>query len=416
MFNKFKDKGLYTTFLVTAIIAVLGLTSGVFLAHNLTVLQRGEYATIIVWVTAFGIIGEFGLGFALSYFAGKNPSLLNQLWSIGILFSSIAGIILIVLGLIIFPLIFKFNSLLLYGLFITLFSLPFSINTGFTSFILLGLGDIGKYNFVRITTSFINTLFVLLSTNFFKGDIIFLSVFYSINQIISLILVHKIFIRRYRPIFRWNKLVFRSVFNYGIKTYFSSISAQINFRLDQLIMSSYSNISQLSIYAIAVSYSSILTPIYSTFGTIIFPKLLAINEIGLKLLITLKYTILSVLVSLPFLLILFFFSDEIIVLIFSSKYLSSVPSSRILIIAIVFEGINRILGNALRAMGLPMKPAFSEFLGLFSSLVLLYLLLPEFGAVGASLASLLTYVLIMLCQIFFLYRLYLKNRVVNSND
>jgi O-antigen/teichoic acid export membrane protein len=181
-------------------------------------------------------------------------------------------------------------------------------------------------------------------------------------------------------------------------------------------MSSYSNISQLSIYAIAVSYSSILTPIYSTFGTIIFPKLLAINEIGLKLLITLKYTILSVLVSLPFLLILFFFSDEIIVLIFSSKYLSSVPSSRILIIAIVFEGINRILGNALRAMGLPMKPAFSEFLGLFSSLVLLYLLLPEFGAVGASLASLLTYVLIMLCQIFFLYRLYLKNRVVNSND
>jgi O-antigen/teichoic acid export membrane protein len=411
MFEKFKSKKIITTFLTTVIIALLGLGSGVLLAHNLTVIERGEYATIIVWVTALGIVGDLGLGFALSYFAGKKPNLLNHLWSIGIIFSSISGIILIALGLIFSPFIVKASSLTLYGLYITLFSLPFSINNGFTSLLFLGLGKINIYNIVRIITTFLNTLFVLITIIYFKGDIIYLSLFYLINQIFSFLILHIIYTKHYKPYFKWNKVVFKSIFNYGIKTYFSSISAQINFRLDQLILSSYSNISQLSIYAIAVSYSSILTPIYSTFGIIIYPKLLAIKEIKLKLSIIIKYIISSILVSLPFLLILLIYSDKIIVLIFSSKYLSSSLSSKILIIAIVFEGVNRILGNSLRALGEPIKPALSEFIGMLSSIFLLYFLLPGFGAVGASIASLVTYLLIMVCQIFFLHRFYINHRL-----
>ncbi len=404
-----------STIFSTAIIAVLGLTSGILLANKLSIIERGEYASIIVWVTSFGIIGEFGLGFALSYFVGKKPILVNCLWSIGVVFASISGLVLVLIGLVIFPLILKLNSTTLVGLFIALFSLPLSINNGFTSFLLLGLGKLNLFNSIRIITSFLNTLFVFFTLVFLKGDILLLSVFYFINQLLTFVFVQIIFHINYKPKFNWNKKVFKSVFNYGLKTYFSSISAQINFRLDQLIMSGYSNISQISIYAIAVSYSSILTPIFSAFGTIVFSKLLVINQVKPKLILTIKYILYATLLSFPFLLILFVFSKEIIVFIFSSKYLSSIMSAKILIVAIVFEGINRILGNALRAYGLPEKPAASEFMGLLSSVLFLYLLLPKYGAVGASIASLITYILIMFFQIYFIYRFYTKNHLLRIN-
>jgi O-antigen/teichoic acid export membrane protein len=87
---------------------------------------------------------------------------------------------------------------------------------------------------------------------------------------------------------------------------------------------------------------------------------------------------------------------------FGARFLPSVRAAQILLFAAVFQGLNSVLGNALRNLGHPGKPAAGEVLGMAATVGLLAVLLPRYGILGAAAASLIAYTLVFLALLRFL--------------
>lgn len=96
------------------------------------------------------------------------------------------------------------------------------------------------------------------------------------------------------------------------------------------------------------------------------------------------------------------FSDQMIVLISSDKYIQSTLTLQIISIAMFFSAINSLIGfQILTPLGQESKLALANSLGVPISLATNFALDPFFGAAGAATAASLTEVVVFLIQLYF---------------
>lgn len=96
------------------------------------------------------------------------------------------------------------------------------------------------------------------------------------------------------------------------------------------------------------------------------------------------------------------FSDQIIVLISSEKYIQSTLTLQIISIAMFFSAINSLIGfQILTPMGKESKLALANSFGVPVSLVTNFALDPFFGASGAATASSLTEIIVFFIQLYY---------------
>src|SRR5262249_38652466 len=94
-----------------------------------------------------------------------------------------------------------------------------------------------------------------------------------------------------------------------------------------------------------------------------------------------------------------------ITLVFGKHYGPAVSSAQILMFAGLFQGLNAVLGNSLRGRGRPSLPAVAEGAGAVLTVLLLYILLPRLGIVGAAIASVAAYLTVTLLEFGFVARM-----------
>jgi O-antigen/teichoic acid export membrane protein len=87
-------------------------------------------------------------------------------------------------------------------------------------------------------------------------------------------------------------------------------------------------------------------------------------------------------------------------LLFGPQYAPALTMARILLVASLFQGVNQISGAALRSLNKPGRTSLAESVGVLVTVVLLVVLLPRLGALGAAIASLVAYMVVCAVQMF----------------
>jgi O-antigen/teichoic acid export membrane protein len=395
------NKGLTNTLVFTAGTALAGLCTGVILARTLSPGSRGEFAAILLWPGALSMFGELGLGFAFSYFAGRHKDQLDGLWTLALGVSLLWGGLLSFAGILLVPSIVHLSEMASSFLRLNMTTVPISLLMGYSSYFLLGSNRVFEFNMVRLCSTAVYTVGIVFVALMARDTVINYTIVFIVAQLLACSLSVYFVSCRLKPKLRWEPTLVRPVFIYGGKTYISSLAAQMNLRLDQLLMSSYIPLAQLGLYVIAVSFSSLIMPLFSAMAIVTIPGVTQATDrmTGGRQIV--RYIQLGFIIGLPSVLIATLTAPWIVPLIFGRQYMPSVLLGQILLFAAIFQGSNIILGNGLRGLGHPGKTAVSEGIGLFVTIVLLTSLLPILGALGASLASLSAYALVTFIQMYF---------------
>jgi len=183
----------------------------------------------------------------------------------------------------------------------------------------------------------------------------------------------------------------KRMFAYGSKVQIGQVSGLANISLDQALIAAWLPPSYLGLYVVAVSVSAIPQLFASAVETVTTPsigqKATAEEKRELTLDTFRRYWRVSLLVVVGTALLL----PVAIPMFFGVGFKSSLLPAEILLLASLFMGARQVLGGVSFALGVPWLGSKGNIAGLFCTVILLYLLLPWWGIVGAAVASAVAY-------------------------
>lgn len=397
-------QGLPNTLLMTAGTVLAGFISGLILARTLGPEGRGQFAVIVLWPGMLAMFSELGLGFAFAYFAGKNRESIPGLWTLACVASLVIGGVVGLVGTVALPSQLSLSGMALVALQWNLITVPIMLLSGYMGYLLLGAGYLVEFNLIRTGNASCYALGVISVAVIGVPSISAFTTVLILAQFAGCILAITLCVSRLHPVWYWQPQLIKPVFNYGLKTYISGLMAQMNFRLDQLIMTVVITPIQLGLYVVAVAIASLVNPLYSSIAIVVLPRVTQASSRLLGGKEAIRHLQFIFLGGVPLTVVLCFAMPWLLPLLFGNDYQLSVLPAQILIVAAFFQGCVCVLGNSLRGLGSPGKEAISEGIGLFVTIALLLILLPIWGILGAAVASLVAYGVVALMQLGFLFR------------
>lgn len=405
------------TVLTFVVAAFLGTVSGLLVARLLGPQGRGELAAMQSWALVLGAVAGLGMSDAVVYFGVRYPSQITTYLLTA--YVPVAGSVClsIALGWWLMPLLLGAQTqevinaarllvavmMPMFGLFIVYESLR-------------AYGAWKAWNVLRIPPNLY--WIAILALGFLLpgwANSISLSRLYPLMFLFSVIPALVIVRSRYahRP-FKAKPDYIRPLLGYGIPVMATVLPQTLNFRLDQLVMASVLPAYSLGLYVAAAAWSSAGTPIFAAVSQVLFPRIGSITDRAQQKHIAsrsiLLYSVLAMLLT-GFILLL---TPVVFPVLFGAAYRPAIPVAFLLVIAGGFFNISLVLSSVLRGFGRPQNVLFSQVLGLVITVILLYLLLPRYGIMGAGFASLAAYGGVMLASLFFFWRAAFGGRSAGS--
>lgn len=234
-------------------------------------------------------------------------------------------------------------------------------------------------------------LFLLIVVNYYAPkpltylDIL---VIFSFSPILVFIIY---FVLTYNIPFKWSgefknvliRLKSLSLFNFW--AFLASVFAILSDRMELFFLKQYKNPESVAIYGTTLQLFSGFVIIFSTFNSLVLPRLsLAKEQKDFNRLLGK-----SILGGFFLAVLLFpglFLAEPILTLLFQAKYSESIPVFKILYPNYLLQLLFAPLGIALFAMGKPKILAMLAFIRLVSGIFLDIFLIPQYGITGAGVA------------------------------
>jgi len=160
----------------------------------------------------------------------------------------------------------------------------------------------------------------------------------------------------------------------------------------------------LGLYAVAVTWSSIVPLALNALGNVLFPRIASEEKDNARVRILLKGVHYAIILALPLVVVAIPVTLVGMPTILGSEYTGAVPATLVLILANAIAGITKVLEESVRGLGKPRLALWAEGTGLVVAIVFLWPLLPMFGLVGAAIAAVLGH-----CVAFLIIVLQMRN-------
>ena len=376
-----------STLAFTVLGAAAGVLSGIALARTLGPAVRGELASVVVWATVLAIAGDLGIGHAVSYQVARRPADSGGLWTQCLVFGLGVGSALAVISGLVLPRCLELPHLPAGGAWLGLAAIPFSMAATHQGFLLLGAGYLRAAATVRLVAPALHGVGVAAVALTGHASVpLYLGTFLSAHVAAfcaaaylsrSLLAV--------RLDLRMRGL--RRVLRYGMTAQLATLAVQAGLRLDQLLLSVAVPAVELGRYVVAAAVASALAPLFTASALVVSRAVLTApsrSEGAASAIVHLKWT--AALASGPFL-IGVAACGWLLPRVFGPGFEGAAAAARVLLVAALFQGCNTVLGAALRNVGSPGSGALAEGVGLAVTALLLIVLLPPLGILGAALAS-----------------------------
>lgn len=372
--------------------AIMAITAAgsVLAARLLGPSGRGQLAAIIAWSALAVAFGDLGISQACAYYGARERArpgvVAGTSLALGI---GIAAVLILC--------ILPFRSRLFGGAFagaagLYLVSVPLSLTTMYLACTLQGMNRLAAFNTVRIIQSSSYAVALTLAT--LRGwSQIGAVVRVMVACQAAAVLVSLIVASRSLPIGQWRvrRITGRNLLAYGSRSWVGNLFWLTNGRLDQALLSLFAPMRDLGLYAVAVSYSSILFGLSGALASVVFPRvaLAATPEHGRRELARILPAFCAII--LPLGAVMALAAPWAMSAVFGAAYRTGTLPARILLVGGAVLGLNYVISNALRASGRPGAPAIGEAAGVVVTVSLLPFALHHWGILGAAVVSVLSY-------------------------
>lgn len=393
------------TLAVRLLMTANSVVAGIIVARWLGAEGLGQLGVINVSVAMVVQLGSAGLPSANTYFIAKDKSQIFAVAVNSLLFALVVGIAL-AFGVTVaarwHPEWFGFISPELIK--IAAISIPFQLITLIGLNIFLAVGDVRKFNLLDLSGQafvLINAIVALIVLNSDLLTLVTLNTAAAVAVSVLIIILVAVYGEKIKnELLSW-RLDFRllgRMIRYGVKFHISILAGAVMFRADLLVVNHFRGAAEAGIYSVATQVSMMLMLLPGVIATLLFPRVTAEQDArGETTCVVTRHTAFVMLwiclaagllsFTLPMLYGPAFFDVPIQIL--------------ILLPGVYLIGIQSVLVQHFNALGLPPVIPMFWVATLVINLVLVFALVPHFGARGAAAASSLSYLLIFALVLFY---------------
>lgn len=403
-------KSIKVNFLYNAVLNVVNILFPIitipYVSRILGVEQIGIFSFVTTVVSYFSLFAALGMPLygtrEIAKRIGNNMevnNLFNELFSINII-SSLICIALFLISLYVVPLFIENrNYLLISG--ISLYFCAFNIDWFYS----------GIENFKLITCrSIVVKLLMIVCLFLFVRDRSDLSIYILLNSLALLgnqvwnVLSLKYSGFKIRLTFRSLKKHIHSL----VVLLFSAIAMQIYLMIDTIMLGFMSNYTELGLYSSAVKSIRIIMPLTIALSVVLLPRLSYLKENGSKEetldLLNKAFEIIT-LFSVPLVFFFFAVSDKFVPFFFGREYVGAIIPMKICSLLIWVGNMSYFSSVQILAMfSYENKFLLSTVVGMFINILGNLFLIPAYGAVGASVASVIGEISVASVAFFYVYR------------
>jgi O-antigen/teichoic acid export membrane protein len=329
---------------------------------------------------------------ASTFFAARQKAGLGTLLGSGLVIAAAQSVICVGAGLAIIPVVFsRYDAESMRAVYVFLAFVPLNLVLTSTMAMLNGLHRFGQYQALRLASGAGVAVAMVSLRGFDELSVLNAALAYVGVTLVTAVVALVVLTRGERPRLRFDAGLARRMLGFGVKSHSGIVTAMMNERLDQLVISVFLAPIQLGLYATAATLSSPINLIGSSIATAAFPTLARLETAEARRDAVRGFIRLTVGASAAIVIPMMIFTGPIISFFFKDVYLDATSATRVLLVAAVALSMNRAMGACVKALDRPLDSGIAEMLGLTVTVVSLAALLPALGIMGAAVASLLAY-------------------------
>ena len=368
----------------------------ILIARYLGVTNYGTLSFVIALTTFIGLGTDMGMSVYTTRELSRNRSntlkFVNNIIPLKILLSFILCVFCIVLVY-----AFGYPHLVLVLTFIMFIEYSLISMFGFVNGVFQAHEDLRPGSIGQMIYS-ISLILLTLIVTYFDLGIIAVAISYTFAYLICLIYVSYFLVRTYgKPKFEHDLAFWKNTAIKSLPFGLTSIFYIIYFSIDTIMLSALSGDYATGIYNSAYKVISVFTAFYVIYQFVVFPlmsKLYAEDTNLLKVSFeqSFKY---SLLILLPIIVGVYFYAPYLIDLIYTNQYALASGPMQILIWTVVFLFINGVATSLLNSIGKEFSVTKIYIVAAVFNILLNYITIPIWSYMGASVATVLSEILIM---------------------
>ncbi len=384
-------RALRTSLGASAAILALNVGTGVALARTLGPHDRGDLAVVLLWPSVLTAVAAFGLSDATTYHAARKLVGLGSLVGTVFVLALVQGLVVVLAGAAVIPLaLHNYDRDTVHAAYAFLAFAPLNLLTLASMSVLNGLRRYAAFQALRVATILLITVPVgvlALTGALTVGRTV--AVYLGANLLVAI--TAAVCARRAcDEALVVERATARRVLAFGIRSHAGSMSSLLNERLDQLLVSAFLAPVQLGLYVIAVTATSVTSLVGLSVSPVAAAQIAHLDRdearATARRLIAFTFWA-SLAATLPIIV----FAAPLIRLFFGDAFASVAHVAQLLLVAAVFLSTNRTLTAVLNGLGRPLEAGIAEGAAVACTLVLLAVLLPTMGLIGAGIASVAAY-------------------------
>ena len=381
------------TFATRILMIFNSVIAGIIVAHWLGAQGVGQLAVINVTVATIVQLGSFGLPSSNTYFIAQDQERFRAAAMNSLIFALAIGAILAIALSALGSLRQDWFSFIPPELIrIAAISIPFQLITLIGLNILLAVGKVKEFNFLDLASQsfvLINAAATLLVLN--RGLETLVTLNTATSVLVSLAVTALLVISaRNLAQSKWRADIafLRRMIAYGLKFHVSILAGAIMLRADLLVVNHFRGPAEAGVYSVASQFALLLMLLPGVIATLLFPRVTAEQDArGETTCMVTRYTtflmFLCCLAAVPFSLLL--------PVLYGAAFTDATRLLLILLPGVYLIGLESVLVQHFNALGLPRAIPLYWVITLALNLVLVFALVPRFGALGAAVASTISY-------------------------
>lgn len=388
---------------------VFGILCMLVYAHWMTQAEYGGFVLLQVLLNLGITFGEFGMDTGITRFIARTDDTDERRKFVNTgLFFRIGCMIL--MSLVIF--IFQDRLYQILGGYIPqqlLYYLPFLLVIegllSYFSFVLEGMLNfriLAMISFIYGLASFLLTIILVIPFGMGAHGLVLARMIPEI-----LVLIIAILATRTKLLPEFDRDFFKKLFKFSIPIYGNNLLAFAYNRADTLIIGYFFGPAEIAIFEFARRIPESLEMLSNSFIAVYYPMISNLFGKGQKEKIAdlINHTNrITGFLGGALVILAFGFGEWGFRLLFSDKYIESVPAFTVLMIVFVFKSLDANLGYSLVAIGESAKPLFINIFRFAFIFICYFFLIPRFKIVGAVLSSLIGLTLVNPLNVFYILK------------
>ena len=392
-------------FSTNALMLASGVVTSLLSAWALGPSGRGDLMVVLMWPAIFSMVAQIGLPQAYRFWVAKRPECVSALFSNGLIFTLVMGLLTLWLAELLVPhLIGERSPEVLRLTRIYLLVIPIHLLTDLTRGLLEGARRFTWVGALRLILFGVQLASYIVL--WWIGKLTVASASYTMlasltaSLIVSLIAVGSELRPQWQPSFSELKTTLR----YGVRDYPGILTEFVNWRLDLMMLVGMASSGALGLYVVALRLADITSTLAGSVGDALLPEVAASKNTDQATLVVTRSLRLTLCAHLLILVPLWIAAPYILRFAYGENFVEVTNVLRLLMFASVVWSAGAIVISGLNGLGYPGLSAIARIAAAVVMVVSLVTLLPRRGIQGAALSSIAGYSVMFLVALFWLLR------------